>query len=342
MIRIGYLSHTAFITAPDFLNEHQVNNNGRDCALKKFWNGVIGRAAHPERLDDRPTRSTGYQNTASRLHSFNRYEIKYLLDEFKIAALREELARHMDQDRFSPHGGYPVTSLYYDTQDLRFYWEKIEGLRFRRKLRMRLYGQPTDCTDDTSVHIEIKQRVNRVTQKRRIALPYGLARQWLDGRRSVSVGESQRGFVDEVTTLIGNLDLRPIVTTGYLREAFVGRDADLGLRVTIDHKVHGRDRDFHFASGAQNRFIIPPKLAIVEIKANERVPYWVTDLAARVQMSVIRISKYCQSVEAFGLSPRSRMGTPELIVRDLVDPGSPTGCVGGFSSTANEYVCPTG
>ncbi|MCT7294464.1 VTC domain-containing protein, partial [Rhodococcus sp. PAE-6] len=82
----------------------------------------------------------------------------------------------------------------------------------------------------------------------------------------------QRPFVDEVSGLGGNLDLRPIVTTGYLREAFGGRDADLGLRVTIDHKVHGRDRDFHVASGAENRFIIPPQLAVVELKANERVP----------------------------------------------------------------------
>lgn len=304
-----------------------------NAALNRTWKGLTGRPAQPERRDDLPTRPTGYQETASRLHSFNRYEIKYLLDEFKVPALREELAAHMAPDRFSPHGGYPVTSLYYDTPDLRFYWEKIEGLRFRRKLRMRLYGLPTECTDETSVQVEIKQRVNRVTQKRRIALPYGMARQWLDGRESLPHCDSQRGFVDEVTTLIGNLDLRPIVTTGYLREAFVGRDADLGLRVTIDHKVHGRDRDFHFASGAQNRFIIPPKLAIVEIKANERVPYWVTDLAARVQMSVVRISKYCQSVEAFGLAPRSRMGAPELVSQGVDGIGTPTAPFGDLAFT---------
>lgn len=264
------------------------------------------------RTEDVPTAPVGYQQTASRLHSFNRYEIKYLLDELKIPALRDELAARMGTDPFSPRGGYPVTSLYYDTADLRFYWEKIEGLRFRRKLRMRLYGAPADCTDETSVQIEIKQRVNRVTQKRRIALPYGQARRWLDGREEITCEDHQRSFVNEVTTLIGNLDLRPIVTTGYLREAFVGRDADLGLRVTIDHKVHGRDRDFNFASGAENRYIIPPKLAIVEIKANERVPYWVTDLAARSEMSVVRVSKYCQSVQAFGLAPRSIAGSPEL------------------------------
>ncbi|QXU53052.1 polyphosphate polymerase domain-containing protein [Rhodococcus sp. LW-XY12] len=268
--------------------------------------------------------NNGYQQTASRLHAFNRYEIKYFVDEMKVPELRRELAARMDTDPYSPHGGYPVTSLYYDTPDLRFYWEKIEGLKFRRKVRMRLYGDPAACTDDSPVQVEIKQRVNRVTQKRRTALPYGVALRWLNGREDIECDDSQRPFVDEVSGLVGNLDLRPIVTTGYLREAFVGRDADLGLRVTIDHKVHGRDRDFHFASGAENRFIIPPKLAVVELKANERVPYWATDLTARLDMSVIRVSKYCQSVEAFGLAPRSRFGAPELVSPDGSDAQVPT------------------
>lgn len=275
------------------------------------------------RTEDVPTSPTGYQQTASKLHAFNRYEIKYFVDEMKVPELRRELAARMDTDPYSPHGGYPVTSLYYDTPDLKFYWEKIEGLKFRRKVRLRLYGDPADCTDETPVQVEIKQRVNRVTQKRRTAMPYSLAQRWLNGREEIDCDASQRPFVNEVSTLIGNLDLRPIVTTGYLREAFVGREADLGLRVTIDHKVHGRDRDFHFASGAENRFIIPPKLAIVELKANERVPYWATDLTARLDMSVIRVSKYCQSVEAFGLAPRSRMGAPELVLPAGFDTRAP-------------------
>ncbi|MDS1115216.1 polyphosphate polymerase domain-containing protein [Gordonia westfalica] len=281
----------------------------------------FGKRSRVERdkAEDVPTEPVGYQQTASKLHAFNRYEIKYFVDELKVPELRRELAARMDTDPFSPHGGYPVTSLYYDTPDLRFYWEKIEGLKFRRKVRMRLYGDPAECTDETPVQVEIKQRVNRVTQKRRTAMPYGLAQRWLNGREEISCDDSQRPFVNEVSSLVGNLDLRPIVTTGYLREAFVGRDADLGLRVTIDHKVHGRDRDFHFASGAENRFIIPPKLAIVELKANERVPYWATDLTARLDMSVIRVSKYCQSVEAFGLAPRSRSGAPELILPEGAD-----------------------
>ncbi|MCF8589095.1 polyphosphate polymerase domain-containing protein [Gordonia liuliyuniae] len=298
-------------------------------------------AAAEEELVEHP--GSGFRETASRLHSFNRYEIKYFIDELDVPALRDELAEHMDTDPHSPTGGYPVTSLYYDTQSLRFYWEKIEGLKFRRKVRVRLYGPPSECNSDTPVQVEIKQRVNRVTQKRRIELPYGDARRWLNGGEELDFAPGQRGFADEVSMLVGNLDLRPIVTTGYLREAFVGREADTGLRVTIDHKVHGRDRDFDFAAGGENRFIIPPNLAIVELKANERVPYWTTDLTARLNMSVIRVSKYCQSVEAFDLAPRSKLGSPEFVAPDGDAGIVPAGVLDGkdFDVTSIDDLIPS-
>jgi hypothetical protein len=102
------------------------------------------------------------RRTASALHSFNRFEIKYLLSYEEVPRLREELAARMEADPFTTRGGYPVCSLYYDSASLRYYWEKIEGLRFRRKLRVRAYGERHELHDDTPVFIEIKQRVNRV------------------------------------------------------------------------------------------------------------------------------------------------------------------------------------
>ncbi|MEV0326871.1 polyphosphate polymerase domain-containing protein [Micromonospora echinospora] len=260
----------------------------------------------------RPTDQTSAADRAghslrapSRLHAFNRYEIKYLVDSAALPALRDDLARRMDLDSHGDDGGYGVWSVYYDTPQLRFYWEKIEGLRFRRKLRIRHYGDRSTIDDDTRVYVEIKQRVNRVTQKRRVALPYQLARDLCDRRVMVPHNPSQRAFLEEVLELVSGLDLRPVAMTGYQRQAFIGREADVGLRVTVDRRVRGRDRDFHLGADAENRLIVPAKLAVVEIKANERVPYWLTDLAAGSNMSVVRMSKYCQSVEAFGRAPRS-------------------------------------
>ncbi len=248
----------------------------------------------------------------SPLHAFNRYEIKYLVDTAKLERVREALRARLGRDSHGGDTGYGVWSVYYDTRHLRFYWEKIEGLRFRRKLRIRHYGDRTTVGDDTIVYVEIKQRVNRVTQKRRVALPYAQARAVCDQRRLVEHQPGQRPFLQEVLGLISGLDLRPVTMTGYQREAYVGRDADLGLRVTLDHRVRGRDRDLHLGADAENRLIIPASFSVLEVKANDRVPYWFTDLAARLDLSVVRVSKYCQSVEAFGRAPRSIFHIPEI------------------------------
>ena len=247
----------------------------------------------------------------SRLHAFNRYEIKYLMPGTTLPARRAELDRRLDRDSHGTDGGYGVWSTYYDTRDLRFYWEKIEGLKFRRKLRIRHYGDRFTVADDTTVFVEIKQRVNRVTQKRRVALPYRQALRLCDDREMVGHEPGQAAFLEEVLGLVSRLDLRPVAMTGYQREAFVGRGAEAGLRVTVDQRLRGRDRDFHLGADAENRLIIPARLAVVEFKANERVPYWLTDLAAELNLSVARISKYCQSVEAYGRAPRSIFHVPD-------------------------------
>lgn len=262
-------------------------------------------AAHEVRADEARADDSGARGSeeplhvASRLHAFNRFELKYLVPVEQAAEIREELAERMDRDLHSPVGGYGVWSLSYDTPQLRFYREKIEGLKFRRKLRIRHYGNLDGVTDESSVCVEIKQRVNRVTQKRRITLPYGVVRQLCDARETVDHSPKESAFVQEVLELVVRLNLQPTAITGYQREALVGRAADTGLRVTFDRRIRGRDRDFHFGTETpENRFTIPPHLSVMEIKVNERTPHWITDLAARRNLNLIWVSKYVQSIEA--------------------------------------------
>ncbi len=246
------------------------------------------------------------------MHAFNRYELKYLVPTDQIEPVRQELTQRMQRDPHAGPRGYGVWSVYYDTDKLRFYYEKIEGLKFRRKLRIRRYGDTGEATTaDTTVSVEIKQRVNRVTQKRRVMLPYAKALDLCDRREPVVHPGADQAFIDEVLDLVIRLDLQPTAMTGYRREPYVGVDADLGLRVTLDHRVRGRDRDFDLRAETENRYIIRPDLAVMEVKVNERAPYWVTDMAARNDLQVQRISKYCQSIEAHGLAPRSVFHAPQ-------------------------------
>jgi hypothetical protein len=250
-------------------------------------------------------------SSAPTLRSFNRFELKYLASQRLADRLRDELTARLDADLHSSEGTYPVWSRYYDTTDLRFYWEKIEGIRFRRKLRIRHYGLPAELTADTPVWVEIKQRVNRVTQKRRARLPYAEAVALCGGEERPGSEPGDAAVVEEVLAMVGDFDLKPTTVVGYVRQPFVGRDEEIGLRVTIDSRVRGRDRDLDLRIEAENRFIVRPDLSVVEVKVNERVPYWLTDRIARHNMQLIRMSKYCQSVEAFGRAPRSSFHLPD-------------------------------
>jgi hypothetical protein len=111
--------------------------------------------------------------------------------------------------------------------------------------------------------------------------------------------------VEEILVLTNALQLRPIVNVGYVREAYLGREQDSGLRLTIDSRIRGRDRDLDLREVTENRFIVQPHLSVVEVKVNERVPYWMTEDIARHNLNLRRISKYCQGVLAFNVVPRS-------------------------------------
>jgi SPX domain protein involved in polyphosphate accumulation len=247
----------------------------------------------------------------SAIRRFNRFELKYLADRRLIDGFRAELPAKLDRDPHGVDGFYPVWSTYYDTRGLHFYWEKIDGEKFRRKLRIRHYGTPDDLDDQAPVWVEIKQRVNRVTQKRRVRLPYRQARQLTAGRAPAVFEPGDEAVIEEIQVLAAQNHLVPTTVVGYVREAYLGRDEDSGLRVTIDSRIRGRDRDLDLGQRAENRFIVPPHLSVVEVKVNERVPYWLTELIARHNVNLIRVSKYVQSVEAFGRAPRSIFHLPE-------------------------------
>lgn len=74
---------------------------------------------------------------------FNRYELKYLIHSSRQKEFEADLRRNMVPDPLgAENGSYRVTSLYYDSVDLKCFRSKVDGLNYRRKLRVRLYG---DC-----------------------------------------------------------------------------------------------------------------------------------------------------------------------------------------------------
>lgn len=71
---------------------------------------------------------------------FNRFELKYILPYQEVAKLKKEILEYAFFDPYSKNDGkYYLSSLYYDTSDHKFYWEKVDGIKYRQKLRIRWY-----------------------------------------------------------------------------------------------------------------------------------------------------------------------------------------------------------
>ncbi len=77
-------------------------------------------------------------NLSHTIRRFNRFELKYLISLREAERFKTALRAYLLDDEHG-NGRYALTSLYYDSPDFRCYWEKVDGIKFRRKLRIRRY-----------------------------------------------------------------------------------------------------------------------------------------------------------------------------------------------------------
>jgi len=61
---------------------------------------------------------------------FNRFEFKYIISSLYMEKILSKFKEHCEYDKNSSNDeGYYVNSLYFDTYDLKFYFEKIKNCR---------------------------------------------------------------------------------------------------------------------------------------------------------------------------------------------------------------------
>tara|TARA_R110002072_G_scaffold243682_4_gene402855 strand:- start:35580 stop:36329 length:750 start_codon:yes stop_codon:yes gene_type:complete len=225
---------------------------------------------------------------------FNRYEIKYSVPVRQLRHLVPDLELFLEPDpHASASGYYKVSSLYFDTPDLDCYRNKLDGLLYRRKLRIRVYP---DRPDDVAF-VEIKQRINRTVQKRRLAMTLKDAYQLCSGHQRYHLSDpDDQEVADEVHYLVRSLRLVPQCVISYTRKAYQGYFVDPGLRLTFDTMIRTRRAGFDLEKPRREVLAFPAGMTVMEVKANERAPHWLTTLLARHECNLDRISKYCYGI----------------------------------------------
>ena len=105
------------------------------------------------------------------IQDFTRFEFKYVLRRDQVDAIEPDICQFMAADGHVDEalgGGYLVRSLYYDTPRRANFYDKIDGIKARRKYRLRTYT--TESAPSVPVFLEEKNRINNRVFKYRTAL----------------------------------------------------------------------------------------------------------------------------------------------------------------------------
>lgn len=241
------------------------------------------------------------------IHKFNRFELKYVLSLEQVESFKKDLLQYVMVDPYgNDDGKYRLESLYYDTEDYQHYWEKIEWLKYRRKIRVRRYVTDDLFDDHSRVYVEVKQRIDRVTQKRRVSMTYLESIHLLEqGIYPKEYRAEDKELLDELHHYSTSQKLLPAAITCYDRQAFFGTENDIWLRVTFDTSVWYMHKNLDLKNIHPEWLMVPAGFCILEIKADDKVPYWVTELVAHHDLKMIRVSKYCLALEESEKFPKS-------------------------------------
>jgi hypothetical protein len=207
-----------------------------------------------------------------------------------------------DPSAISGRKDYTVRSIYFDRSRFRNYFEKKEGLRNRRKLRIRGYNEGDE---NSTVFLEIKRRRGLPVQKARA--PIKLA----DVQALLATGNIER-FIrsdihmekayDDARSFLFHYHryaLRPTAKVIYEREAHFGRfdksvriTLDLNLRSELFPRLESLFLEDHVRHVYRDHFI-------VEIKfTGTPMPIWARTLVERIEGKWRALSKYTLSLDS--------------------------------------------
>ena len=218
---------------------------------------------------------------------FKRKEVKYLLTEAQLAALRPALETHMEPDAFA-HSS--ISNLYYDTPDFRMLRRSQEKPVYKEKLRLRSYGVPDE---ETQVFPEIKKKAEGIVYKRRVSMPYGDAIRYLSRRRPCEDGQI---FQELNWMLISYGSLAPRIFLSYERDSWKGRE-EPSLRLTLDRDILWRTEALDLRRGAWGEPLLEPNQVLMEVKISNAAPLWLAEALSENGIFPVSFSKCGRAFE---------------------------------------------
>ncbi len=220
-----------------------------------------------------------------------RHEYKFFLTEQTYHRLRARLHPVLSPDEHMHRDdGYVVSSLYFDDLHHTAKREKIDGVRFREKFRIRTYEH-----NDAVIKLESKAKYDDLTAKTSTRLSRADYDRILQDDDDFLL-QRDEVFCRQFYGLRKIKLLRPATIVEYTREAYLTEAGN--VRITFDKAIaaslQGQDL---FAPDLVLSPVLPPGILVMEVKFDDFLPRMVHQLIADQGLQRFAISKFvlCQN-----------------------------------------------
>ena len=221
---------------------------------------------------------------------FNRHEKKYAVTAEQYDHILGVIEEFMEPDLYNrDHETYPISNIYYDTEDDYLVRTAAAKPTYREKLRLRAYGLPHA---ESMVYVEVKKKVCGFGNKRRSLLHLSDAYEFLStGQITRARPEYNEQVLREIQYILERHTLRPKLYLSYDRRAYFSSN-DHDLRISFDKNILTRYEDLHLESGAYGDALLSDDIRIMEIKTAGSIPVRLGKTLSELAVFPIRFSKY--------------------------------------------------
>ena len=215
--------------------------------------------------------------------TFERFEIKYLLNKLQKEAVYEAMKPYMKADKF---GDSTIRNIYFDRPDFLLIRNSLEKPIYKEKLRVRSYKK---VTGEDKVFIELKKKFKGIVYKRRIEAKESEAMDYLCKGKMLKNESQISKEIDYFLEFYGEIE--PKVFLSYDRKAYFDKE-NSDFRMTFDENILWREDDLSLTQEVYGKPILGGGEALLEIKSADTIPLWLVEVLSKYGIYKVSFSKY--------------------------------------------------
>ena len=221
-----------------------------------------------------------------------RHELKFKISNEYAEVLKHQLSLILDKDKNAlADGSYVIKSLYFDDMNSNSYYEKLNGVLYRKKFRIRTYND-----DDNFIRLEKKMKHNNLTSKEQMLISKDIYSKILNGK--INEIKSPEGLLEEFLSEIKLKGLIPSIIVEYNRVAFIYPVSE--VRITFDSNIKSGLYNYDlFDDKSPTYRVIENDKQVMEVKYNEVLPLHIANILCSVPSVREAVSKFaiCRSIK---------------------------------------------